>query len=239
MEPKEVEGGWKRLTLNNLSRGWYFGVLQRLQSATSFLRSCIRVDSRYSYGQSNYGLLTLSSCSFQKAAHISESALSQLFGKLGRHIGRRRRCPYLSIVALTTTLFPLLWTPTCIRSQPRSLTTKNPYVPKPPISTPCVPAILLTWGMVSIANQATNEQGRPRNVLQAWLRKHSLPLKQQWKLGRNSYYIPRDFRQQFSQGIRLHISPDRDSWCPARWMTLWVECWYYAINVVSRMLWQG
>lgn len=41
---------------------------------------------------------------------------SFMIGKLNYNTGLRSMCTYLSIVALTTTLFPLLWTPKCIQS---------------------------------------------------------------------------------------------------------------------------
>ena len=95
------------------------------------------------YGVLKERLLTLSSCSFEETTQILESVLSNHDRNL------RSGCPYLSIVALTTTRFPLLWTPTCIQSQSRSQQRKHLYVPKPPTSTPCVPAIFLTYETVS------------------------------------------------------------------------------------------
>ena len=119
------------------------------------------------YGVLKKGLLTLSSCSFEEATQISQSVLPIQ----NRYI--ESGCPYLSIVALTTTRFPLLWTPTCIQSQSRFQQRKHLYVPKPPTSTPCVPAIFLTCKIVSIpfSRRATEDQHSPKGVKRCLLPK--------------------------------------------------------------------
>ena len=119
------------------------------------------------YGVLKKRLLTLSSCSFEEATQISKSVLPMP----NRHLGSG--CPHLSIVALTTTRFPLLWTPTCIQSQSRSQQRKHLYVPKPPTSTPCVPAIFLTCKIVSVpfSRRTTEDQHNSRGVKRCLLPK--------------------------------------------------------------------